>query len=97
MSPTNKSLRIIAGLVGMLLINLSFAVICLLSHSVSAIFYLLLSAIGFAQFIYGIPLLIFLWYSNRGSTMPGVWAGMGITILLNAGYYLFWIMRLPGR
>jgi hypothetical protein len=97
MSKTNKALRILAGLVGILLINLSFAVICLLSHSVSSIFYLLLSAIGFAQFIYGIPLLIYLWYSNRGSTIPGVWLGMGITVLLNAGYYLFWIMRLQGR
>jgi hypothetical protein len=97
MGKTNKAVRVLAGLVGILLINLSFGVICLLSHSVSSIFYLLLSAIGFTQFIYGIPLLIFLWYSNRSSTIPGVWLGLGITVLLNAGYYLFWIMRLQGR
>jgi hypothetical protein len=84
-------------MVGMLLVNLSFALICLLSHSVSALSYLLLTAIGFSQFIYGIPLLIWLGQTNRGSTIPGVWIGMGITALLNAGYYLFWILRLNSR
>jgi hypothetical protein len=97
MSRPKKALRILAGMVGILLVNLSFVLVCLLSHSVSALFYLLLSAIGFSQFIYGVPLLIWLWYSNRGSTMPGVLIGMGITALVNAGYYLFLILRLNGR
>ncbi len=94
MSKMNKALRVLAGIVGILLINLSFALICLINHSISAIFYLLLSAIGITQFIYGVPLLIWLWYSNRGSTTPGVWIGMGITALVNAGYYLFLILRI---
>jgi Zn-dependent membrane protease YugP len=93
MSKMHKSMRRIAGIVGMLLLNLSFAAVCILCHSVSVLFNLLLMHIGFSQFIYAVPLLTWLVRTKRGTTAQGVWIAMGLTALANAGYQLYWVLR----
>jgi hypothetical protein len=93
MSKMHKTIKVLAGTVGMLLLNLSFATICILCHSVSVLFNHLLTAIGFAQFIYAVPILVWLGRARRGKTAQGVWIAMGLTALANAGYQLYWILR----
>jgi hypothetical protein len=93
MGKMQKSVRRLAGIAGMLLLNLSFATVCILCHSVSVLFNLLLLHIGFSQFIYGIPLVTWLVSTKRGVTAQGVWIAMGLTGLANAGYQLYWVLR----
>jgi hypothetical protein len=81
------------GLLGILIINCLFALLCALFHSLSVLFIVLLSAIGFAQFLYVIPLLVAFNYAERWNMMKGVWIGVGITALVNAAYYLFWLWK----
>jgi hypothetical protein len=88
-----EALKILRGLVGTLLINTMIGVACILLNSVSVLFHLLLAAIGFSQFLYIIPLLVYLNFQERWGLMKGVWIGAGLTALANGGYQLFWVLK----
>jgi hypothetical protein len=93
MARRRELIQILRGTIGILLFNTLFVVICILLNPVSVIFSHLLSAIGFAQFLYIIPLLVILSYRSQGGIMKGIWVGAGLTALLNGGYHLFWILK----
>jgi hypothetical protein len=93
MSKKREAAAILRGILGILLFNLVFLIICISSVSISVLFFYLSSSIGFSQFIYVIPVMILLSYTERWGTFKGVIMGAGITALLNAGYYLSFLWR----
>jgi hypothetical protein len=93
MARRREAFQIVRGVIGILLVNAVFFVCCMLLNPISVIFHHLLSAIGFAQFLYIIPLLVILGYRARWGIMKGIWIGAGLTALLNAAYHLFWILK----
>jgi hypothetical protein len=76
MAKRRQVLQILRGLIGTLLINTIAGVSLVMLHSVSFLFNVLLWAIGLTQFIYLIPLLVFLGFQER-------WG------LINIGYYAY--------
>jgi hypothetical protein len=92
MGKKREVIAILRGILGILLINLVFLIICVACVPLSILFSYLWSAIGFAQFIYVIPIMIYLRYAERWGILQGVLMGAGLTALLNAGYYgsLLW-------
>lgn len=88
-----EALAILRGLIGILILNLVVLGICFKCIPISVLFTYLWSSIGFSQFIYVIPLLVFLSYEQRWGMMKGVIIGAGITSLINAGYYLNLLLR----
>jgi hypothetical protein len=93
MARRRELIQILRGTIGILLFNTLFMVICILLNPVSVVFSHLLSAIGFSQFLYIIPLLVFLSYRSQWGIMKGIWVGAGVIALLNGGYHLFWILK----
>jgi hypothetical protein len=88
-----EALAILKGLIGILLLNLVVLGISYKCFPISVLFIYLFSSIGFSQFIYVIPILIFLSYEQRWGMMKGIIIGAGITSLINAGYYLNLLLR----
>lgn len=88
-----EALAILRGLMGILVLNLVVLGICFKCISISVFFTYLSSSIGFSQFIYVIPILIFLSYEQRWGMMKGAIIGAGITSLVNAGYYLNFLLH----
>ncbi len=86
-------IAILRGLIGILILNLVFLAICILGVPLSVLFSYLWSSIGFSQFLYIIPIIIFLRYEERWGIIKGVILGAGITSLVNAGYYLSFLLR----
>jgi hypothetical protein len=96
MAKRRQVLQILRGLIGTLLINTISGVALVMLHSVSFLFNVLLWAIGLTQFIYLIPLLVFLGWQERWGLIKGVWLGAVLTALVNIGYYaysLFLVMK----
>ncbi len=93
MTKWREVLEILKGLMGVLLLNLVVLIICFWCTPISVFFIYLSSSIGFSQFIYVIPLLIFLNYEQRWGIIKGVMIGAVITALVNAGYYLNLLLR----
>ncbi len=96
MAKRRQVLQILRGLIGTLLINTIAGVAFVMLHSVSFLFNVLLWAIGLTQFIYLIPLLVFLGFQERWGLSKGVWLGAVLTALVNIGYYaysLFLVMK----
>lgn len=89
----HEPIAILRGVVGILLLNMVFLTICIMYVPVSVSFSYLLSAIGFSQFIYALPIIIILMYAQRWGILKGVMMGTGITALLNAGYYFVLILK----
>jgi hypothetical protein len=89
MAKRRQVLQILRGLIGTLLINTIAGATFIMLHSVSFLFNVLLWAIGLTQFIYLIPLLVFLGFQERWGMIKGVWLGAGITALVNIGYYAY--------
>jgi hypothetical protein len=93
MVKSHKSIAILRGIIGVLLLNFLFLIICLACAPLSILFTYLWSAIGFSQFIYITPVLIFLRYEERWGIFQGAMIGAGLTILVNAGYYLSFLWQ----
>jgi hypothetical protein len=89
-----EALKILRGMVGTLLVNTMVGVVCLLLSPFSALFNLLLVAIGFSQFLYLIPLLFYLNLHERWGLIKGIWIGVGLTLIVNAGYHVWYLRRL---
>jgi hypothetical protein len=92
-----ETLQILRGLIGTLSVNMGVGLACVLCHSVSFLFNILLWAIGLTQFIYLIPLLILLGLQERWGLVKGVWIGAGITALTNVGYYAYFLFAVGKR
>jgi Na+/proline symporter len=84
----HEALAVLRGLIGILILNLVVLGICFKCIPISVLFTYLWSSIGFSQFIYVIPILVFLSYEQRWGMIKGIIIGAGITSLINAGYYL---------
>lgn len=89
MAKRRDILQLLRGLIGTLLINMIVGVAYVMLHSVSFLFNILLWAIGLTQFLYLIPLLLFLGFQERWGMVKGVWLGAALTILVNIGYYAY--------
>ncbi len=84
---------ILRGLIGILILNLIILGICYKCFPISVLFIYIFSSIGFSQFIYVIPIFIWLSYEQRWGMIKGIIIGAGITSLINAGYYLNLLLR----
>jgi hypothetical protein len=96
MARRREVLQILRGLVGTILINTIAGVALVMLYSVSFLFNVLLWAIGLTQFIYLIPLLVFLGFQERWGLIKGIWLGALLTALVNISYYaysLFLVMK----